>query len=61
MSALRSSHRLVQAAFRMYRRYPGLFFALAFGVIVPYELIVLVTTGTGPLAHGSLSFGVGLY
>jgi hypothetical protein len=59
LSALRSSHQLVQAAFRMYRRHPGLFFALAFGVIVPYELIVLVATGTGPLAHGSLSFGVG--
>jgi hypothetical protein len=59
MSAARSSHQLVRAAFGLYRRYPGLFFILASGVIVPYEVIVLLTTSTGPLAHGSLNFGVG--
>lgn len=56
--APRSAHQLVQAAFGLYRRYPLLFFVLAAGVIVPYELIVLGTTDTGPFAHGSLSFGV---
>jgi hypothetical protein len=49
----------VHAAFRLYRRYPGLFFVLASGVIVPYGVIVLAATGTGPFARGSLSFGVG--
>jgi hypothetical protein len=58
MSAPRSAHRLVQAAFELYRRYPLLFLALAAGVIVPYEAIVLAATGAGPFAHGSLSFGV---
>ena len=58
MSTPRSSHQLVHAAFRLYRHYPWLFFVLASGVIVPYEVIVLATTGTGPFAHGSLSFGV---
>ena len=28
-------------------------------MIVPYEVIVLATTDTGPFAHGSLSFAVG--
>jgi hypothetical protein len=57
--APRSAHQLIQAAFGLYRRFPLLFFTLASGVIVPYELIVLATTGTGPFAHGSLSVGVG--
>lgn len=56
--APRSAHELVQAAFGIYRRYPLLFFVLASGVIVPYEVIVLAITGAGPLARGSLSFGV---
>jgi hypothetical protein len=60
LSAPRSSRQLVYAAFGLYRRFPLLFFVLAAGVIVPYEVIVLVITGTGPFAHGSLSFGVGL-
>jgi Protein of unknown function (DUF2510) len=42
----------VAAAFRLYRRYPLLFFGLAAGVIVPYELIVLATTGAGPVTTG---------
>ncbi len=57
MSAPRSAHRLVRAAFALYRRYPLLFLLLAAGVIVPYEVIVLAATGAGPLAHGSLGFG----
>lgn len=58
MNAPRSAHQLVKGAFGLYRRYPLLFFVLAAGVIVPYELIVLATTATGPLAHSSLSLGV---
>lgn len=54
----RPAHQLVQAAFGTYRRYPLLFFVLASGVIVPYEVMVLVVTGAGPFTHGSLSFGV---
>jgi hypothetical protein len=50
----------VQSAFGLYRRFPLLFFVLAAGVIVPYEVIVLATTGTGPFARGSLGQGVGL-
>ena len=56
--APRSAHELIQAAFGIYRRHPLLFFVLASGVIVPYEVIVLAFTGAGPTAQGSLSFGV---
>jgi hypothetical protein len=56
--APRSAHELVQAAFGLYRRYPLPFLILASGVIVPYEAIVLATTGAGPFAYGSLAFGV---
>jgi hypothetical protein len=49
--------RLVAGAFELYRRYPSLFFVLAAGVIVPYELIALVTTGTGPFSRGSVGLG----
>jgi hypothetical protein len=48
---------LVAGAFELYRRYPLLFFVLAAGVIVPYQLIVLAITGTGPFSRGSLSSG----
>lgn len=56
----RSAPRLIGDAFGLYRRYPLLFFVLAAGVIVPYELIVLATTGTGPLSGGSLGAWVSL-
>jgi hypothetical protein len=52
-----SAHQLVIGTFRLYRRYPLLFLVLAAGVIVPYELIVLAVTGSGPLGQGSLSPG----
>jgi hypothetical protein len=58
-STPRSAHQLVTGAFGLYRRYPLLFLALAAGVVVPYEAIVLAATGTGPFAQSSLSFGVG--
>jgi hypothetical protein len=38
---------LASAAYGLYSRYPALFFLLAAGVIVPYELIVLALTGGG--------------
>lgn len=49
----RSASRLVVAAFHLYRRYPLLFLTLAGGVVVPFFLIVLVTTGAGPYSSSS--------
>jgi hypothetical protein len=40
------------AAFALYRRYPLLFLVLAAAVIVPYRLIFLVASGSGPPATG---------
>lgn len=57
MTAPRSARQLIQTALELYWRYPLLFLILAAGVIVPYEAIVLVATGAGPFAHGSLGFG----
>lgn len=64
-AAPRSASALVIAAFRLYRRYPLLFFTLAGGVVVPFFLIVLVTTGAGPYStspsrSGELEFGLTL-
>src|SRR3954468_16203236 len=56
----RPARRLVAGAFELYRRYPLLFLVLAAGVIVPYQLIVLAITGTGPFSRGSLSTGASL-
>lgn len=44
---------IVAKTFALYRRYPLLFLVLALGVIVPYDLLVLVATGSGPLAKSS--------
>jgi hypothetical protein len=52
----RPAHRLVLDTLALYRRYPLLFLVLAAGVVVPYEVIVLVVTGTGPFARASLDF-----
>jgi hypothetical protein len=57
MRATRSARQLVGAALKLYGEYPLLFLVLAAGVIVPYEVIVLVATSAGPFAHGSLGFG----
>jgi hypothetical protein len=54
----RSVPGLIAEAFGLYWRYPGLFLALAAGVIVPYQLIVLAATGAGPYNLESLSFAV---
>jgi len=45
---------LVAKTFQLYRRYPLLFLALALGVVVPYDLVVLLATGSGPLAKSGL-------
>ena len=44
---------IVAKTFALYRRYPLLFLVLALGVIVPYDLLVLIATGSGPLAKSS--------
>lgn len=51
----RSVGGLIADTFGLYRRYPLLFLLLAAAVIVPYQLIVLAATGTGPLTQSSLS------
>jgi hypothetical protein len=52
----RSAWELIGATFTLYRRFPWLFPTLAFAVVVPYEVIVLLATGTGPPSGGNLSF-----
>jgi hypothetical protein len=44
---------IVAETFGLYRRYPLLFLVLALGVVVPYDVLVLIATGSGPLAKGS--------
>lgn len=56
----RSAHQLVIDAIALYRRFPLIFLTLAAGVIVPYQAIVLVATGTGPLGRSGLSLGTSL-
>lgn len=53
----RSAPRLIAETLQLYRRYPLLFLLLAAGVVVPFELIVLAVTGTGPFNRRSLNFG----
>ena len=51
-----SARAIVVETFELYGRYPLLFLVLALGVIVPYDLLVLIATGSGPLArNGELS------
>lgn len=52
----RSATRLLLDALALYRSYSLLFLALAAGVVVPYEAIVLALTGAGPFAQGALGF-----
>ena len=47
---------MLTGAFALYWRVPILFLAFAAMVVVPYELIVLAITGTGPSTTGHLSF-----
>ena len=50
----------VGAAFHMYRRYPVMFFLLAVGVVVPYDLIALAITAVGPNSHAAADLGAQL-
>ncbi|HTU79868.1 MAG TPA: hypothetical protein VMF09_14030 [Solirubrobacteraceae bacterium] len=43
---------IVVATFELYARYPLLFLALALGVVLPYDTLVLFATGAGPVAKG---------
>lgn len=61
MSAPRSAPRLFAATFGLYRRYPALFLFLAAAVIVPYELIALAATGSGPFSSADASAGGQLF
>jgi hypothetical protein len=56
----RSAFDLLGATIDVYRRYPWLFPILAFTVVVPYEVIVLLATGTGPLGGADLSLGTSM-
>jgi len=56
MSEPRSVGTLVGATFALYWRYPWLFLVLAAAVIVPYELLSLLTTGTSALSREDLDF-----
>lgn len=53
----RSARGLIADAFRLYRRFPLLFLALAAAVLVPYDLIVLAFTGAGPVSRRDLAPG----
>lgn len=53
----RSLISLIGDAFSLYVRYPLLFVTLAALVIVPYQLLVLLVTGTGPLEIESVETG----
>jgi hypothetical protein len=52
----RSAFGLIGVTFKLYGRYPWLFFVLAAGVVVPYLLIVVAITGDGPFAYRHLTF-----
>ena len=52
----RSVWELIGDTIALYRRFPVLFLILAAVVVVPYEVIVLVITGKGPLEFGQLGF-----
>lgn len=47
----RSVPALIAATFALYRRFPWLFLILAGAVVVPYQLLVLLITGTGPFSR----------
>jgi hypothetical protein len=52
-----SAPRLLAATVDLYRRYPLLFLVLAAGVIVPYEVLTLLATGTGQLSRANAGVG----
>jgi hypothetical protein len=52
----RSIRELIVDSLALYLRLPILFLALAAVVVVPYELLLLLATGDGPLALGRTGF-----
>jgi hypothetical protein len=56
----RGAVELVRKTGDLYFTYPRLWLSLAGPVIIPYELIVLLATGNGPLAQGRDGFVAGL-
>jgi hypothetical protein len=52
----RSAFELIGATFSLYRRFPWLFPTLAFAVVVPYQVVVLLATEVGPTGGVRLSF-----
>src|ERR1700710_1017651 len=52
----RSVGEMLTGAFALYQRVPILFLAFAAIVVVPYQLIVLAITGTGPFTPSHLGF-----
>ena len=60
LSEPRSVWAIVGAALSLYARYPLLFLILAGAVVVPFELIVLVVSGYGPLRQSYIP-GAGLW
>jgi hypothetical protein len=52
----RSIPQLIGATFQLYARVPILFLVLAAVIVVPWEFVVLLVTGAGPLAVGHKGF-----
>lgn len=53
----RSARGLTADTFLLYRHYPLLFLVFAAAVLVPYDLVLLALTGTGPLTRNGTAFG----
>jgi hypothetical protein len=52
----RSATEVVGGTFELYRRYPWLFPTLAFAVVVPYQVIIMLAAEVGPTGGVRLSF-----
>ncbi|HVY97364.1 MAG TPA: hypothetical protein VHA54_10440 [Solirubrobacterales bacterium] len=53
----RNARGLIGDTFGLYRRYPLLFLAFAAAVLLPYDLVLLALTGSGPLTRKATDFG----
>ena len=51
-----SALSLLGATFRLYARFPLLFFVLAAAVVLPFDLVVLAITGAGPFEQARVGF-----
>jgi hypothetical protein len=56
----RGVFEILEATFALYQRFPALWFVLAAGVVVPYQVIVLLVTGAGPFAQSHVGAGASL-